>query len=203
MFCFVMPNNEADREIYKMLQRKTLSNLYHETKWLINAYIYEATYFVYVAFEGNYDGVLSMDVIIVEIGDVEIHMSSRYVVKYKPCSGLTGTLKRDTTGCKFRCAFNECAHLFYPNNFLRLAMKEIFNYLYCEGFSDNPNIDYVYHTRELNRKYETIVSEHLIKQVISATALLYKNNAIMEECLCNVADDCVCTTILDYFFGKK
>ena len=197
-----MPNNEADREIYKMLQRKTLTNLYHETKWLINAYIYEATYFMYVAYEGNYDDVLSLDVIIVEIGDAEIHMSSRYVIKYKPCSGLTGTLKRGTTGCKFQCAFNECAHIFY-HNFLRPAMKEIFNYLYREGFSDNPNIDYEYHRRELNRKHETIVSEHLIKQIISAASILYKNNAIIEECLCNVAYDCVCAPILDYFFGKK
>ena len=186
-----------------MLQQKTLKSVLYETKWLINSHIFEAEYFMYVAFEGNYDGVLSLDVIIVEIGDIEIHMSSRYVVKYKPCAGLTGTLKRDTTGCKFRCAFNECTHLFYPNNFLRLAMKEIFNYLYCEGFSENPNIDFAYHMKELGRKYQTIVSEHLIEQIISATSLLYKNNAIMEECICNIAYDCVCTSILDYFFEKK
>jgi hypothetical protein len=203
MFCFVMPNNKIDREIYTMLQRKTLASAVYQSKWLINSHIFEAEYFMYVAFEGNYDGVLSLDVIIVEIGDTEIHMSSRYVVKYKPCASLKGTIKRDTTGCKFRCAFNECSHLFYPNNFLRLAMKEIFNYLYCEGFSENPSTDYAYHMRELARKYKTIVSEHLIKQIISATSLLYINNSVMEECLCNVPDDCVCKPVFDYFFAKK
>ena len=203
MFCFVIPNNETDQKIYKMLQRKTLSSAVYQTKWLINSHIFEAEYFMYVAFEGNYDGMLSLDVIIVSIGDTEIHMSSRYVVKYKPCAGLKKTIRRDTTGCKFRCVFNECVHLLFPNNFLRLAMKEIFNYLYCEGFSENSNIDFAYHMRELCRKYQTIVSQHLIEQVIYAASLLYINNSIMEECLCNVYSDCVCTKIFDYFFEKK
>jgi hypothetical protein len=57
--------------------------------------------------------------------------------------------------------------------------------------------------RELARKYKTIVSEHLIKQIISATSLLYINNSVMEECLCNVPDDCVCKPVFDYFFAKK
>ena len=186
-----------------MLQQKTLSSAVYQTKWLINSHIFEAEYFLYVAFEGNYDGLLSLDVIIVEIGDIEIHMSSRYVIKYKPCAGLEGTIKRDTTGCKFRCAFNECDHLFYPNNYLRLAMKEIFNYLYCEGFSENPNIDAVYHTRELCAKYHTIVSEHLIKQFISAMAVLYINTSVLRDCLCNVASDCICKPITDYFLAKN
>ena len=173
----------------------------YQSKWLINEHIYEAEYFMYVVLEGNYDNILSLDVLIMQIGSDEIHMSSRYVVKYTPCISLEGTIKRDTTGCKYRC--EDCTHSFFPDCFLRLSMREIFNYLYCEGYSLNPNIDYEHHMRILARRYQTIVSKHLIKQVISAVSILHINTEVLAECVCNLGDDCVCESITKYFSAKN
>jgi hypothetical protein len=183
-----------------MFQQNTLVAALYQSKWLINEHIYEVSYFMYVACEGNYNNLISMDAIIMQIGNDDIHMSSRYVVKYNPCMSLEGTIKRDTVGCKYRS--EDCAHTVFPDRFLRRSMKEVFNYLYCEGYSLNPNIDYEYHRRTLAVRYQTIVSQHLIKQIISAVSILYLSNEVLAECLCNFADDCMCESIVKYFSQK-
>jgi hypothetical protein len=154
-------------------------------------------------YASNHDGLLSLDVLMVQIGDIEKHMASRYVVKYKPCVSLKGTIKRNTTGCRYHCAQNECAHLFYPSNHIRIGMQEIYHYLYREGFCANPNIDAMYHMRELCDVYHVIVSKYLIEQFISAMAILYRNTAVLHDCECNVMYDCECKLIVDYFSEKK
>ena len=203
MFCFVIPNNEEDRKIYELVQKKTTASVTYQSKWLVFSHIFEAEYFLYVSYESNHDGLLSLDVIMVKIGDLERHMASRYIVKYKPCVSLEGTIKRNTTGCRYRCAQHECSHIFYPDNHLRIAMQEIYHYLYREGFCANPNIDAMYHMRELCEQYYTLVSKHLIEQFIAAMTLLHRNTSVLFTCECNVANDCVCKSVTDYFCTKK
>ena len=201
MFCFVLPDNEADRKIYKTIQQKTLAAALYQTKWLIYEHIFEAEYFMYIAFEGNYNGLLSLDVILIKTGDNEIHKSARYCVKYTPCLSLDGAIKRDTVGCEYKRM--DCMHNSFADRFLRLAMQNILNYLYREGYSENPNIDALYHMKELARQYYTIVSERLIMQVIHTVSILYISNSVLTTCSCNMREDCVCVSITDYFCVKK
>ena len=203
MFCFVIPNNEEDRKIYELVQKETTASVTYQSKWLIFSHIFEVEYFLYVAYEVNHDGMLSLDVIIVRKGDLEKHMALHYVIKYKPCVSLKGTIKRNTMGCRYQCAQQECVHTFYPSNHLRIAMQEIYHYLYREGFCANPNTDAMYHMRELCKLYYTIVSKHLIEQFISTMALLHKNTMVLFNCECNVAEDCVCKSVTNYFCAKK
>jgi hypothetical protein len=102
MFCFVIPFNEEDRKIYELVQQKTLASVVYESKWLISSQIFKAEYFLYVAYEAKYPGMVSLDVIIVKKGDIDKHMASRYIIKYEPCVSSKGTIKRNNVGCRHR-----------------------------------------------------------------------------------------------------
>jgi hypothetical protein len=171
----------------------------------MHGHIFEAEYFLYVSFEAIQQGIRSLDVMIVQMGNLERHMASRYIIKYKPCvNNLKGLVKRDTTGCRFMGS-PRCKHFFFRGeNYLLDLMQNVYHYLYREGFSNTPNYDFVYHMRELCDRLNMLVSTYLIEQFIYAMALLYKNTEIMHYTSeCNVADDCKCKPIIDRFCVKK
>jgi hypothetical protein len=122
-------------------------------------------------------------------------------VKYKPCFGWNGAIRRDSVCCDND--LRHCMHNYFPDRFLRVAMKEILNYLYREGFSENPNTDTLYHMKKLCEEYYTIVSEQLITQVIHAVSILYINHSVLMTCTCNAREDCVCVPIINYFSVEK
>jgi hypothetical protein len=192
MFCFVIPFNEEDKKIYELVRQETSASVMYNSEWLISSRIFEANYFLYGQFEAKHQGMLSLDVIIVKKGNLERHMASRYVIKYESCVTLEGAVRRDTTGCRHMGGQFECKHVFYPCNHLMGIMQSIYHYLYREGFTRNPNHNFMYHMRELCEEYDTVVSKYLIEQFISAITLLHKNTMILYECECNLAEDCVC-----------
>jgi hypothetical protein len=205
MFCFVIPFNEEDKKIYELVRQETTASVTYNSKWLIFSHIFEANYFLYVAFEANHQGMLSLDVIIVRKGNLERHMASRsrYVIKYEPCVTLEGTaVRRDTTGCRHMGGQFECKHVFWPRNHLMGIMQSIYHYLCREGFTRNPSCNYMYYMRELCEEYDTVVFKYLIEQFISAMTLLHKNTMILHRCECNLAEDCVCKSVTDYFCKK-
>jgi hypothetical protein len=130
-------------------------------------------------------------------------MASRYVIKYEPCVTLGGTaVRRDTTGCRHTGGHFECKHVFWPRNHLMGIMQGIYHYLYRQGFTENPSCDYMYYMRELCQEHDTIVSKYLIEQFISAMTLLHRNTWILQNCECNLSEDCVCKSIVDNFCKK-
>ena len=84
-----------------MIHQKTIASVVYAAKWLINSHIFEAGLFVYVVYDAQHDGMLSLDVVIVRAGCIEQHSHARYMVKYIPCVNSSGTaIKRITTGCR-------------------------------------------------------------------------------------------------------
>jgi hypothetical protein len=81
-------------------------------------------------------------------------------------------------------------------------MQGIYHYLYRQGFTENPSCDYMYYMRELCQEHDTIVSKYLIEQFISAMTLLHRNTWILQNCECNLSEDCVCKSIVDHFCKK-
>ena len=206
MFCFLTPVCEEDKKLYELLQQETSAPVVYLSKWLMHGHIFQSGYFFYVSFEAKHQGMLSLDVLIVQIGNIGRHMGALVVIKYEPCvNNSKWLIKRDTTGCRFTFA-SQCKHFRMPGwEYLRGLLQDVYHYLYREGFSKDPNYDFVYHMRELCDRYDTLVSKYLIEQFIRTMTLLYKNTEIMYyNCECNAADDyCICKPITDRFCVKK
>ena len=203
MFCFVLPLDEDDKKIYKMVEQKTIASVVYSAKWLIYSHLFQAGLFLYVVYEAEHYGMRSLDVIIVRTGSAEQHSHARYIIKYIPCVNSLGTsIKRNTVGCRINKG-GYCIHSVHiGRNYLADVICGVYDYLYTAGFRSHPITDYDYHMRELGSRYSAIVSKYLIKQFINAMRLLYENTRIIAMCECYSSYDCVCRSVVKHFIKK-
>jgi hypothetical protein len=195
----VLPIDEDDKKIYKMMEPKTIASVVYAAKWLIYSHVFEAGLFLYVVYEARHYGMDSLDVVIVRAGDTDQHTHARYVVKYIPCMNSSNTaIKRQTMGCRIHTS-EHCMHsVLIGRNYLADIVRNVYQYLHTVAFCLYPNTDYDYHMRELASLHLVVVSKYLIKQFINSTRLLYKNTRVVIKCNCHKSD-CVCKLVVNHF----
>ena len=205
MFCFVLPMDEDDRKIYRMMEPRTIASVLYDTKWLIYSHVFVAGFFLYPIYEAEQHGMHSLDVVICRAGDTSQHSHARYVIKYLPCVNSSGTaIKRGTVGCKIYTTREHCQHsVLVGRDYLADIVRTVYQYLHTNGFCLYPNMDYDYHMRELASLYSVVVSKYLIKQFINSMRLLYVKTRVIAMCKCCENLECVCKPVTQYFLLKN
>jgi hypothetical protein len=196
----VLPLDEDDKKIYKMMEPETIASVVYSAKWLIYSHVFEAGLFLYVVYEAQHHGMYSLDVVIVRAGNTEQHTLARYVTNYIPCMNSSGTaIKRQTVGCRIHTS-GHCMHAVHiGREYLANIVRDVYQYLHTVGFCFHPNTDYDYHMRELASRHLVVVSKYLIKQFINSIRLLYENTRILDLCKCCNRFECVCKSVVEAF----